>query len=134
MNWKPPTIDNLVEAQRIFISVGNDSEKIHSAEYIEKNYGYSRKSLEEDARKAVKNLKENTTGEYEIIFDLPCSIRCRMYIYPSCEFITREFPGSEYCIGISHMNHFQESEEEVERTFSRIEKKLIEYGFPARNI
>lgn len=130
-DWKPLTIENLIRAECIFLSVGNGYNDIKDYKFLEKDTGMY--GLEIFADKAIKEITEYGKRDSELIFSLPCSNRCRIYIYPEWDPIRKErFPGAEYFLGITSMHHYDGADEdEVEELFSRIERKLLDEKFPA---
>lgn len=130
VKWKSLTVKNLERAQCIYLSKGFDYKGIKSRSYLEKAHGED--WIKSSAIEAVKAIK-NDEREYEIIFEVFGTYRCRMYIYPASDSITKErFPGAKFSIGVTHMTHIIHGQEkEVEERFSRIEKALLDERFPA---
>ena len=125
--WKPLSIENLNLAQRIFTSFGDDSTQIIEFSDMRR---MDSNNIQSDSKRVYNEIL-NGFRESELIFDVKGSYRCRMYVYPENDLITQEkFPGSNYSLGITHMNHFSQSEKIVVDRFNRIEKKLLENDFP----
>ena len=88
--WKPLTARNIERAQRIFMSQGFDYPDIKSREYLADKHGTDCKQYSAEAVSAVKKGEE-----FELIFNVIGSYRCRMYVYPGSDFMAMEkFPGS----------------------------------------
>lgn len=126
--WRDLTVENLILAQCIFVSIGNDLPRIETPDFLRSNH--AEYWLEKYAKEAENRIKAGG-GEYEFIFDVIGSNRCRMYVYSFRDPMTqKKFPGARYSLGITHMNHILGPADEVNTRFERIEQKLLREGFP----
>lgn len=127
-DWKPLTVENIIRAECIFVSVGYRIGEIKDKDFL---WEYGEHWIEQYAQEGFDAMRSGKR-EYEFIFCLPDSFRCRMYLYNGFDELTkRKFPGAEYMLGVTHMNHFDAPEYEVEELFSSIERKLLDEKFPA---
>lgn len=128
-DWKQLTVENLVRAQCIFVSVGRDYPDIKSPEFLREKHGEY--WLERYAQEAV--AKVNAGEEYEFIFNIIGSSRCRMFVHPRRDPQLRElFPNAEYLLSVTSLRHYEfvDEKSKVEKRFSRIEKALLKENFP----